>query len=171
MHTPVYVHVSDQARTCAVCFEQNLISMSKRVRLVHSTRSLTSAFIQDQLVFKAGFFLQQYGSPLQSVQLLSSLQHLRIQQTSDALTSPYIISYKTTPKHHQSTARSYSCFRSTSGAKYLQTQDNNTSQTNSALPRKICVYFWCATKCCRCHAWFNSFFTKTKISQTNMSLQ
>lgn len=36
------------------------------------------------------------------------------------LTRPYIISYKTAPRHHQSTVLSYSCFLRTSGAKYCK---------------------------------------------------
>lgn len=36
-------------------------------------------------------------------------------------TSPYIISYMTAPRHHQSTVLSYGCFRNTSGARYWNT--------------------------------------------------
>ena len=54
--------------------------------------------------------------------------HVRIvhEQTKERfheceLTSPHTISYVTHPRHHQSTARPYACFLSTSGARYCKT--------------------------------------------------
>ena len=44
--------------------------------------------------------------------------HEKVYTMRITLTRPYIISYKTAPRHHQSTVLSYSCFRRTSGARY-----------------------------------------------------